>query len=158
MTVAKSDEGSPKATRTTPPKRLPRKPGEPMHAPHDHFFQEVAKFVTVGGGYGTLTIFTPIIVSKAVWDGLSEEERQALEDAAAVSNIYFEASQREAQETAVEAFTKAGVKVQPLAFEDYAAWLQIAKETAWKNYRSTSPRADELFSVMLKSFINSGKQ
>src|SRR4051812_8993643 len=36
MSVAKSDEGSPKATRTTPPKRLPRKPGEPMHAPHQH--------------------------------------------------------------------------------------------------------------------------
>jgi transcription termination factor Rho len=36
MSVAKSDEGSPKATRTTTPKRLPRKPGEPMHAPHQH--------------------------------------------------------------------------------------------------------------------------
>ena len=34
MSVAKSDEGSPKTTRT--PKRLPRKPGEPMHNPHPH--------------------------------------------------------------------------------------------------------------------------
>src|SRR5438270_574068 len=31
---AKCDEGSSKATRN--PKRLPRKPGEPMHAPHQH--------------------------------------------------------------------------------------------------------------------------
>lgn len=121
-------------------------------------FQEVAKFVTVGGGYSTLTIFTPILISKAAWESLSDEERQALDEAAAVSNVYFEASQREAQESAIEAFTKAGVEVQPLAFEEYAAWLQIAKATAWKDYRAISPRASELFSAMLKSFIDSGKR
>jgi TRAP-type C4-dicarboxylate transport system substrate-binding protein len=120
-------------------------------------FHEVAKYVTVGGGYSTLTIFTPVLVSKAAWESLSEEERQALDDAASVSNIYFEASQREAQETALETFVKAGIKVQPLTFEEYAAWLQIAKDTAWKKYRAVSPRASELFDAMLKSFINSGK-
>ncbi|MBO0742073.1 MAG: TRAP transporter substrate-binding protein DctP [Hyphomicrobiaceae bacterium] len=118
---------------------------------------EVAKFVTVGGSYGTLTIFTPIIMSEAVWQTLSQEERQALEDAASVSNIFFEANQREAQEAAVETFAKAGVKVEPLSFEDYAAWLQIAKQTAWKKYRSIGPRANDLFDELLKSFINSGK-
>jgi TRAP-type C4-dicarboxylate transport system substrate-binding protein len=120
-------------------------------------FDEVAKFVTVGG-YGTLTVFTPIIISKAVWASLDDGERQALEDAAAVSNIYLEASQREAQETAIDAFSKAGIKVQPLTFEEYAAWLQIAKDTAWKKYRAVSPRASELFDAMLKSFIDSGKR
>ena len=119
---------------------------------------EVAKFVTIGGSYGILTVFTPIIISQAVWQSLSEPEREALEEAAAVADIFFEATQREAHEGAVEAFTKAGVEVQPLSFEDYAAWLQIAKETAWKNYRSTSPRANELFDELLKSFINIAKQ
>lgn len=119
---------------------------------------EVAKFVTIGGSYGTFTVFTPIIISQAVWQSLSEPEREALEEAAAVADIFFEATQREAHEGAIEAFTKAGVEVQPLSFEDYAAWLQIAKETAWKKYRSTSPRANELFDELLKSFINSSKQ
>jgi TRAP-type C4-dicarboxylate transport system substrate-binding protein len=119
-------------------------------------FEEVAKFVTVGGGYSTLTVFSPIIISKTVWQSLSEEDRRALDDAASVSNIYFEASQREAQDTALETFTKAGVKVQPLNFDEYAAWLRIAKDTAWKKYRAVSPRASELFDAMLKSFIDSG--
>jgi TRAP-type C4-dicarboxylate transport system substrate-binding protein len=121
-------------------------------------FQEVAKFVTVGGGYSTLTIFTPILISKTAWESLSDDERQALEDAAAASTIYFDASQREAQESAVEAFTKAGVKVQPLGFDEYAAWLQIARDTAWKNYRATSPRSGELFDLLLKAFIESRKR
>lgn len=120
-------------------------------------FYETAKFVTVGG-YSTLTVFTPVLISKATWDGLSDTDRQALEAAARASNIYLEASQREAQEAAIEAFTKAGVKVQPLTFEEYAAWLQVAKTGAWKNYRDVSPRAADLFDSMLQSFIDSGKR
>jgi len=117
--------------------------------------QDAAKFVTVGAGYGTLTAFTPLLISKSVWVGLREEERQALEDAAAVSDISFQAGQRDAHETAVKAFSRAGAKVQPLSFEDYAAWLEIARETAWKDYRAISPRTRELFDSLLRSFINS---
>jgi TRAP-type C4-dicarboxylate transport system substrate-binding protein len=120
-------------------------------------FHEVAKFVTVGG-YSTITVFTPVIISKALWESLTLGEREAFEAAATASNIYLDASQREAQETAIETFTKAGVKVQSLAFDEYAAWLQIAKDTSWKNYRAISPRANELFDAMLKSFIASGKR
>jgi len=118
-------------------------------------FHEFAKFVTVGG-YSTLTVFMPVLISKSAWDGLSDGERQALEDAAAASNIFLEASQREAQEQAIEVFTKAGVKVQELSFEEYSAWLQVAKDGPWKSYRALSPRAADLFDSLLRSFINSG--
>lgn len=118
-------------------------------------FPEFAKFVTVGG-YSTLTVFMPVLISKPVWDDLSDSEQIALEEAAAASNIYLEATQREAQEAALETFTKAGVKVQELTFEEYAAWLRIAKDGPWKTYRAISPRAADLFDTMLKSFIDSG--
>ena len=45
-----------------------------------------------------------------------------------------------------------------LTFDEYAAWLHIARDSSWKNYRSVSPRAAELFSAMLQSFIDSGKR
>ena len=109
-------------------------------------FHETAKHVTVGG-YSTLTVFTPVLVSKASWDSLKETERRALEEAAAASDIYLEASQREAQEAAIETFTKAGVKVQPLTYDAYVAWLMIARDTAWKSYRAVSPRASELLEL-----------
>ena len=54
-------------------------------------------------------------------------------------------------------FTKAGVKVQTLTFEEYAAWLQIAKDGPWKRYRAISPRAADLFDSHAASFIDSGK-
>jgi len=118
---------------------------------------ELAKFATLGG-YGIWVTFTPVIISKAVWDSLGPGERQAIEEAAAASDIYFEATQREAEQAAGEAFTKAGAQVRELSFEEYAAWLQIARVSSWKKYQSISPRANELFEVMLRSFINSGKR
>jgi TRAP-type C4-dicarboxylate transport system substrate-binding protein len=120
-------------------------------------FHEVAKSVTVGG-HGTATLFVPLLISKAVWEELSDAERRALEDAAAASDIYFEAAQRESQEAAIDVFNKAGVKVQALEFQDYADWLLIAKDGPWKRYRSMSPRAAELFGSLLRSFIDSSKR
>jgi len=118
---------------------------------------EVAKFATLGG-FGIFTVMTPLIISKRTYDGLNDYERQAVEEAATASNIYFEATQREAEEAAMQAFTKAGVKVQSLSFEEYAAWLQVARGSSWKNYQSISPAANDLFNAMLLSFINSDKR
>jgi TRAP-type C4-dicarboxylate transport system substrate-binding protein len=120
-------------------------------------FYETAKHVTVGG-YSTLTVFTPVLISKATWDSLKGTEKSALEEAAAASDIYLEASQREAQEAAVEVFAKAGVHVQPLNYDAYAAWLTIARDTAWKNYRAVSPRASGLLDSLLRAFVESSKR
>jgi TRAP-type C4-dicarboxylate transport system substrate-binding protein len=117
-------------------------------------FHEFAKSVTVGG-HSTLTVFMPVLISKAVWEELSDTERQALEDAAAASDIYFEASQRESQEAAIDVFTKAGVQVQALSFQDYAQWLLIAKDGPWQKYRSINARTADLFDSLLRSFIQS---
>jgi TRAP-type C4-dicarboxylate transport system substrate-binding protein len=117
-------------------------------------FHEFAKSVTVGG-HSTLTVFMPVLISKAVWEELGDAERQALEEAAAASDIYFEASQRESQETAIDVFTKAGVQVQALSFQEYADWMLIAKDGPWKRYRSLSPRTADLFDSLLRSFIQS---
>jgi TRAP-type C4-dicarboxylate transport system substrate-binding protein len=118
---------------------------------------EHAKFATLGGN-GIWVTFTPVIISKAVWDSLSDDERLALQEAARASNIYFEATQREALESAQEAFTKAGAKIRELTFDEYAAWLHVARDSSWKSYQSISPRAAELFAAMLQSFIDSGKR
>lgn len=120
-------------------------------------FHEFAKSVTVGG-HSTVTVFMPVLISKAVWEELSDAERRALEEAAAVSDIYFEALQRESQEAAIDVFSKAGVKVQPLTFQEYADWLRIAKEGPWNRYRSISPKTADLFDSLLRSFIDSGKR
>jgi TRAP-type C4-dicarboxylate transport system substrate-binding protein len=107
------------------------------------------------GGIGIWTAFAPAIISKKAWYSLTTAEQEALEQASATSNIYFEATQRESEEDTIAAFTKAGAKVQPLTFEDYAAWLHVANDTSWKKYQSVSPMARQLFTALLQSFISS---
>jgi TRAP-type C4-dicarboxylate transport system substrate-binding protein len=118
---------------------------------------DLAKFATLGG-LSLRTAFSPVIIAKTVWDSLSDEERSALEEAAEAANVYFEATQREAEQAAIETFTRAGGTVQALTFEEYAAWLRLAKEGSWKSYQNISPRARELFLSLLQSFVDSGKR
>jgi TRAP-type C4-dicarboxylate transport system substrate-binding protein len=99
----------------------------------------------------------PLLISKAVWDGLTIDEQYAMEEAAEVSDLYFQEQQRHAENRAVEAFTKAGIKIHKLSMDEYEAWSRIAKETVWPEYRKVSPTADRLFVALLTSLIQSGK-
>ena len=49
----------------------------------------------------------PLMISKAVWDGLAADEQKAFEDAAEIADRAFEAMQQEAEQKAVEAFHEA---------------------------------------------------
>lgn len=118
---------------------------------------EHSKYATLGG-YGIWTSFQPLIMSRTAWESLSPAEQKAFEEAAEISNAYFEETQRDALKTAVDAFSKAGAKVRELTFEEYAAWLTVAKVSSWEEYQKISPVAADLFMSMLRSFIESDKR
>src|SRR5690606_12358533 len=118
---------------------------------------EHAKFATFGG-YGIWTSFQPLIMSRSAWESLSPEEQRALEEAAEVSNAYFVETQRDALQSATDAFEKAGAEVRQLSYDEYEAWLKVAQVSSWSEYRKISPVAEELFTAMLRSFIDSDKR
>lgn len=115
---------------------------------------EHAKFATLGG-YGIWTSFQPLIMSRSAWESLSPEEQRALDEAAEVSNAYFVETQRDALKTAVDTFEKAGAQVRELTYDEYEAWLKVAKVSSWEEYQKISPVASDLFTSMLRSFIAS---
>jgi TRAP-type C4-dicarboxylate transport system substrate-binding protein len=80
-----------------------------------------------------------LMVSKTVWDSLSEQERAAIEAAAQISEEHFAGTQRDAEQRFVEIFSKAGAKGRRFDREDYLAWLSLAQETAWAEYLAISP-------------------
>lgn len=117
---------------------------------------EQTKFGLIGG-VGSFMSLQPLVISKSVWDGLTIDEKQAFEEAAEVADQAFEAMQREAEQKAVEVFTKQGVKIRKMSIDEYEAWSRIAKETIWPEYRKISPTADGLFVALFTSLIQSGK-
>lgn len=118
---------------------------------------EHAKFATFGG-YGIWTSFQPLIMSRTAWESLTPEEQRAFEEAADISDMYFVETQRDALKTAVDTFRKAGAQVRELSYDEYEAWLKVAKISSWESYQNISPVAADLFSSMLRSFIDSDKR
>lgn len=117
---------------------------------------EQTRFVTFGG-FGLWIAFSPVIIANRVWNELSEDEQEQLTQAAAVSNGFFEITQREAEESAVAAFEKAGATVHRLTFEEYAAWITIAKGSSWQKYQSVNETSQQLFTALLQGFVDSAK-
>jgi len=117
---------------------------------------EHAKSATIGG-LGNFVNFQPLLISKAVWDGLTVDEKYALESAAEATEGYFYSVQREAERNAIEAFTNAGARMHRVGLDEYESWIRMSKDSAWPAYRALSPVADELFVALLTSLIQSGK-
>jgi TRAP-type C4-dicarboxylate transport system substrate-binding protein len=118
---------------------------------------EQARTSTIGG-IGIFMSFQPLVISKAVWNGLTVDEKYALEAAAEVSDRYFERMQREIEQQTITAFTKSGAKVRRLELNEYEAWLRLAKDTVWPEYRRISAAADDLFVSLLTSAMNASKK
>ena len=111
-----------------------------------------AKFGTFGGP-SLLTCFSPMIMSKKTWDRLTREQRQSIEEAAEVSDTYFETSQREAEKRALVAFRNAGAKVRSLTHDEYISWLQLAQKTAWADYVKTSTKSRDLLNTTMRVIL-----
>lgn len=113
---------------------------------------EHAKFFTVGSP-GIWMFLNSLMISKKVWDGLSEAEQAAFDAAAQISEEYFASAQRDAEVRFVEAFTKAGAKERRFSREDYLAWLGLAQETAWTEYLAISPDTRTMLYDTIKTIL-----
>jgi len=113
---------------------------------------EHAKFFTAGSP-GIWMFLNTLMISKTVWDSLSQTEREAFEAAAEISEEYFAAAQRDAEKRFVDVFTKAGARPRMFTREDYLAWLRLAQETAWAEYLAISPAAKTMLYDTIETIL-----
>ena len=114
---------------------------------------EHAKYFTAGSP-GIWMFATPLLISKAVWDGLSEAEQEAFEAAAEVSEGYFVGTQKDAEKKFIETFTRAGAKYHKFTHQDYLAWLRLAQQTAWKEYFALSPQTESMLLEVVQTLLD----
>jgi TRAP-type C4-dicarboxylate transport system substrate-binding protein len=113
---------------------------------------EHTKFGTFGGP-SILTCFSPMLMSKRVWDRLSVDQQRAVDEAAAVADGYFQTSQVEAEKRARAAFRRAGASIRSLSHDEYLEWLQHAQKTAWHDYVKVSPTARDLLNTAIRVIL-----
>ena len=94
-------------------------------------------------------MYEPILMSKQVFDGLTEEQQQAILAAADKAEAYFSEAIKKGDQLMVDTFEKAGVEVVEMSKADYDAWLEIAKETSYKNFAEKVEGGEELIQKAL---------
>lgn len=95
---------------------------------------EQVECLTEPGDYALWFMYEPILISKQSWEALDEEQQEALTAAAEEAEAFFADEAAGLDDKMVEVFEEEGVEVVSMSEEDYEAWLEIAKETSYKNF------------------------
>jgi TRAP-type C4-dicarboxylate transport system substrate-binding protein len=109
---------------------------------------EQTKFATAGGDYTLWWLLQPLVMSKAAWDKLTPAQKKIFEEAAAKSDEYFAGTQRDAVKNMVETFSKNNNQVRAMTKQEFDAWVELAKKTAWKEFAAISPDAKQLLDLI----------
>ncbi len=117
---------------------------------------EHAKYFTAGSP-GIWMFATPLLISKSLWDRMSDAEQQAFEQAATISEEYFAGTQRESEDKFIQVFTRAGAKYHKFTHEEYVAWLALAQQTAWRKYLEISPAAGAMLMEVVETILDASR-
>lgn len=110
---------------------------------------EQVKCLTAPGENALWFMYEPVIMSKKVYDGLSQEQRDAILAAARKAEEYFVGESRKGEQRMVDTFTKAGVEVVSMSSDDFDAWMKVAQESSYKNFAEKVKGGEELLKKAL---------
>lgn len=90
--------------------------------------------LTKPGANALWFMYEPILMSQQSWDKLNEEQQKALMDAGQKAEDYFFEEAKKLDTTLVDTFKESGTEVVEMSKEDFDAWLEVAKASAYKEF------------------------
>jgi TRAP-type C4-dicarboxylate transport system substrate-binding protein len=109
--------------------------------------EEIAKNLTTGRGESFWYMLEPLIMSKAVFDGLTPTEQKAIVDVGAELESFAVSAAKADDEEIAKIYGKAGVAVHDMTKETVARWRKIAETTAWADFAQRSPDCERLLKL-----------
>ena len=110
---------------------------------------EQVKCITAPGENALWFMYEPVLMSKQRFDSLTKEQQDALLAAGEKSEEYFNNESQALDETMVETFKKNGVEVVTMSEEEYNAWLDVAKQSSYKQFAEEVPDGQALIDAAL---------
>lgn len=110
---------------------------------------EHAKCLTAPGENALWFMYEPVLMSKKVFERLSPEQQKAILDAGEKSEVFFDAEVRKGDQIMIDAYKNANVEVVEMSKEDYHAWLELAKQSSYKNFAERVSGGDKLIEKAL---------
>src|SRR5216683_1560085 len=96
--------------------------------------EEISKNLTTGRGKSFWYMLEPLLMSKAVFDGLSPDAKKAIAEIGESMQAFGLAEARKDDEQIAGIYTKAGVKVEDMDSATIERWRKIAEAEAWKDF------------------------
>ena len=110
---------------------------------------EQVKCLTEPGDYALWFMYEPILMSKQSWDELNKDQQDALMKAGQVAEDFFFDAAKGLDQKLVDAYKANGVEVVSMSADQHAAWLDIAKQSSYKNFAEKVPGGKELIDKAL---------
>lgn len=110
---------------------------------------EHAKCLTAPGENALWFMYEPVLVSKKVFDRLTPQQQSAILAAGEKAEAFFDEEVRKGDQIMVDTYKKAGVEVVEMSKEDYDAWLELAKQSSYKNFAARVAGGDKLIEKAL---------
>lgn len=113
---------------------------------------EQLKFMNAPRDYAIWFMAEPLVVSMKTWNRLTPEQRRAIEEVGAeLEQEWIIPNFGKDGENLVKEFSKAGAEIHYMTKQEFEAWAEFAKKTAWKNYEETVPNGKEILDLAIKA-------
>ncbi len=104
---------------------------------------------TPAGDYALWFMYQPLLINKSTFDGLTEEQQQALLNGAAKAEEFYLEEAKKEDAASRDVFAQAGVEIAEMSEEDFNAWRALAQETSYKAFIEDTPGGQELLDLAL---------
>jgi len=109
--------------------------------------EELAKHLTTGRAKSYWFMLEPLLMSKAVFDRLSNEERDVIMSVGAELEEYGRAAAVQDDIRVARVYEAAGAKVYDLDGGAIRQWRNLARDTAWKDYAGKNENCANLLKL-----------
>ncbi|MEK9279595.1 MULTISPECIES: TRAP transporter substrate-binding protein DctP [unclassified Bradyrhizobium] len=113
--------------------------------------EELAKHLTTGRAKSYWFMLEPLVMSKAVFDRLSNEERDVIVSVGAELEEFGRAAAVEDDVRVAKVYGAAGATVHDLDAKAVQAWRDLARDTAWKDYASKNENCARLIKLAMEA-------
>jgi TRAP-type transport system periplasmic protein len=113
--------------------------------------EELAKHLTTGRAKSYWFMLEPLLISKAIFDRLSNEERDIIMSVGAELEEFGRASAMQDDVRVAKVYEAAGATVHDLDAKMVQAWRDLARDTAWKDYANKNENCARLIKLAMEA-------
>jgi len=109
---------------------------------------EVLKYINAPRDFSIWYMAENLVISEKTWQRLTPEQQQIFKEVAEWMHVnWIYPNFKTLVDKLIAAYTKAGVDIHYMTEDEFNAWMEFAKETAWKNFAETVDGGQELLDL-----------